>query len=111
MITMSLMYPNNLLNNFLHRVNNEKFPSPLCSCGEEIQTAKHVLFHCCLVEDTLKAEAYNLLVDIAGEECAMVDCNIALLNASRNKKFLELINQIICVQKNILHTNIELNIN
>ena len=107
-LTMSIMYPNNLLNNFLHRVNSEKFPSPLCSCGEDIQTAQHVMFRCNLVEDTLKAEAHNLLVQAVGEHEAEIDCSIPLLNASRNKRFMEITNQIINSQVNNLNIKIEL---
>ena len=107
-LTMSMMYPNNLLNSFLHRVNNEKFPSPFCSCGEEIQTAQHVLFQCNLVEDTLKSEAYNILVQTVGEEEAAMDCSIPIINASRNKRFLDIANQILENQINNLNTNIEI---
>ena len=68
----------------------------------------HVLFRCSLVEDNLKAEAYNVLVQTVGEESAAMDCSMSLVNASRNKDFLEIVNQIICSQINSLHTNIEI---
>ena len=107
-LTMSFMYPNNLLNSFLYRFNKQKFPSPLCSCGEEIQTTKHVLFQCPAVEDTLKDEAYNLMVQILGETEAAIDSSVTLLNASRNKQFMDKIHNIIICQIDNLHTSIEL---
>ena len=102
------MYPNNLLNGFLYGLNNEKFPSPLCKCGEEIQTVKHILFQCNLVEDTLKAEAYNLLVQTVGEAEAAMDSTVTLLNASRDEKFMDKLIQIIQSQLENLHTSIEI---
>ena len=107
-LTMSLMYPNNLLNSSLHHINSDKFPSSLCSCGEDVQTAKHLLLQCKLVEDALKAEAHDLLVKSLGEEEASMDCSITILNASRNKKFLEVVHQIINSQIDTLHVNVEI---
>ena len=102
------MYPNNLLNSSLHHINSDKFPSSLCSCGEDVQTAKHLLLQCKLVEDALKAEAHDLLVKAVGEEEAAMDCSITILNASRNKKFLEVVHQIINSQIDTLHVNVEI---
>ena len=55
---MSFFYENNLLNHFLYRYNPTKFITPLCDCGEEEQTAHHILFRCKLVEDDLRHRSY-----------------------------------------------------
>ena len=42
-LIMSLFYENNLLNSFLFKHDRSRWTSPLCSCGEEEQTALHLL--------------------------------------------------------------------
>ena len=106
--TMSLLYPNNLLNNSLHRIDAEKFQSPLCHCGSEVQSAHHILFRCALVDDTDKAQAYSLLEKIVGEDEAREDSHVTLLNASRCREFMSKVSDIIEQQIEHLHTSVEL---
>ena len=50
---MSLIYKNNLLNQFLYNLG--RVPSPLCSyCFMEEETAEHLLFKCSYIKDELK---------------------------------------------------------
>ena len=66
-MVMSMFYPNNTLNSFLHTINSEKFPTPTCHCGESSQTAHHVLFNCSTVDEALRLEAYSLLQQVVGD--------------------------------------------
>ena len=105
---MSLLYPNNLLNSTLHRIIPAKFPSPLCGCGNDIQTGHHILFQCNRVSKELKSEAYDTLERIVGEEEAAIDNSIIILKASRNKKFVELLAEIVQKQANNLNTSVDI---
>ena len=43
---LSLFYPNNIMNEFLHRFNSSKFVSPLCECRRGAQNSLHLLVDC-----------------------------------------------------------------
>ena len=104
---MSLLYKNNLLNSFLYKIG--RAPSPMCSgCGREEETAKHILFECTTVDESLRSEAfseYNRL-NVNTPELSHDDTFIGLLNAIKDSKF-------VCVSLRILEdfpirTSIEL---
>ena len=107
-LAMSVLYENNLLNNFLHRFNSEQYPSPLCDCGVEEQTAHHILFRCPLVNSELRVRAFNSLKQAVGSELAELDTPTTLLNASRHKNFMQQVVQIVNSIKDSLRTQIEL---
>ena len=79
---MSMLYPNNILNSFLYRIDRDKFPTPLCSCDEEEQTAHHVLFRCKLGDPDIRKELFNMLQQTVGEETASIESSTVLLKAS-----------------------------
>ena len=104
-LVISMFYPNNLLNNFTHRYNDQNFPTPICSCGEESQTSHHVLFRCNKTDETLRAETFELFKRIIGEE-AEIDNHLNLLKVCKNEKFLQNITHIVKQQKQYLRKEI-----
>ena len=104
-LLISMFYPNNLLNASLHNVNPDKFPNPICTCGEEHQTAFHVLFSCSNVPQQKRDEAAYLLETIVGEVEFATQHIIALLKAIQNKKFILTINEIVKQQMPHLRTS------
>ena len=107
-LAMSVLYGNNLLNNFLHRFNSEQFPSPLCECGTEEQTAHHILFRCPFVNSDLRVQAFSTLKEAVGRDLAELDSPITLLNASRHQNFIQQVVEIVQSIQDKLHTQIEL---
>ena len=107
-LTLSLLYDNNLLNSFLYRYNRTVFTSPLCDCGSEEQTATHLLFRCELVNSQLRSHAYIEFRLAVGNELADADSNIALLNASRSTAFICSVVTIVNSLKDRLRSHIEL---
>ena len=91
---MSFFYENNLMNHFLYRYNHTKFISPLCDCGEEEQTAHHLLFRCTFVENDLRHRAYHSLQQAVGIESAGIDSTVVLVNASRDPAFMQSMKEI-----------------
>ena len=106
-LTMSLFYENNLMNSFLHRIDNHKFPSSLCPCQTEQQTAHHISFRCPLVSIGMKVSALNSLCDALGLENYQEN-HITLLNASRSQKFLDSALEIISHLGDMLNSKITL---
>ena len=103
---MSILYENNLLNDFLHKINPVDFASPLCRCETDRETTHHILFHCPFVEAEIRTNAFNKFKEICGNS-AYCNSYIDLLNASRNKEFMTKVVQIIdCQINNKLRTNI-----
>ena len=105
---MNLMYPNNTLNSFLHSFNSEKFHSPMCSCGDSVQTAHHVLFTCSHVDEPLRLEAYRELQQVVGEADAAMESELVILKASKSTKFLQKTCEIMKIQAIHMTTHIEL---
>ena len=103
---MSFFYENNLMNQFLYRYNPTKFITPLCDCGEEEQTAHHILFRCKLVEDDLRHRSYKCLQQAVGVESAVIDSTVVLVNASREPAFMESVKQITCSVQHRLKSDI-----
>ena len=62
-LTLSLFYPNNLLNSFLYRFNKDRFITPLCGCGEGEQDATHVLTQCKMVKAVTKRKLVSLITE------------------------------------------------
>ena len=104
-LMMSMFYPNNLLNSFTNPYDSTKFPSPTCNCGEDQQTAHHVLFRCQNIDINLRDEAYEAFRQVVGDE-ADIDCHLVLLKACKNKVFIEKSMKVIEHQQNHLKTEI-----
>ena len=85
-ILMSLMYPNNLFNDFVWR-HTYQIPSPLCQkCHQTEETPYHVILQC----SARANQARQMLSEILSEEeIAQEDC-ITILNGSRHQKFIKL---------------------
>ena len=86
---MSLFYENNLLNGFLHRFNSQKFPNPLCHCGEEEQTNYHIAVGCSLLNNMNNTELIYQLKIVLGEKEVVPDNYFLLLNASKDSKVID----------------------
>ena len=89
-LLMSLFYKNNILNSSLYKIG--RVPSPLCSlCGQEEETADHIIFRCSAVDQELQRDAvttYRLANSIGDREDIEADF-IGLLNTSRNQPFVQ----------------------
>ena len=85
-------------------IHRTEVTSPLCHCGKEEQTAHHILLQCDSVDLELRSQADHYLRPSGGEMNS-----IALLNASREVKFMECVVRIMEIQKHFLRDSIELN--
>ena len=108
-IIMSMMYPNNTLNYFLHSINQDKFPSPKCDCGDSNQTAHHVLFDCGYIDESMKLEAKNLVQQVVGQADAAIESSLVLIKACQNKEVMYIISEIVKRQATHIKTTIDLN--
>ena len=103
---LSLFYPNNLQNEFLHRFNKERFPTPVCFCGSGEQNSFHLLLSCLGVSEEKRGEMERLL------EGTQYDTsyygNSLLLSKSRDERFIELCVDIISDIHHRLRTEIVL---
>ena len=108
-IIMSMMYPNNTLNYFLHSINQDKFPSPKCDCGDSNQTAHHVLFNCGYIDESMKLEAKNLVQQVVGQADAAIESSLVLIKACQNKEVMYIISEIVKRQATHIKTTIDLN--
>jgi hypothetical protein len=107
---MSLFYKNNLLNYFLFSTEKRLCPSPLCPCGEEEQTAFHLLCNCMLVDlETREQLTYHLMLgnNVNFMEELEAD-HITLLNCSRDAKFIALCREVVMTDGLDLRTKIRL---
>ena len=80
-LVVSLFYKNNLLNSFLIRFDRTILESLLCLCGEEEQTALHLLTSCS-----------HLLSMGNGVQIDELDCFglVSVLNCSRDPSFMRI---------------------
>ena len=88
---LSMFNKNNLLNGFLFTVGREKYPSPLCECQLDDQTAFHILTSCEKVDADIREVIILMLLlgnDVASADTLAVD-NISLLNCSRDELFVQ----------------------
>ena len=90
-LLMSLMYPNNLFNDFLYR-HTYQVESPLCqNCHQQEETPYHIILQCSNRAD----EARQLLNEILTEDEIAQEDYITLLNASRHEKFIKMCLEIL----------------
>ena len=105
---MGLFYNNNLLNSFLHRFDKHRFPSPLCHCQREEQTAYHVAVSCDRIDEDIRSELCANIQRVVGASDAAAENNITLLNASRDPEVMRCLFNVMNLHKNFLLTEIEL---
>ena len=89
---MSLFYRNNMLNSFLHRYDKDTWPSPLCSCEEDEQTALHILTNCPIV-GAERIEKAKHIMQVCNDTVDFADADqnpFAIINCSRDASFIEL---------------------
>ena len=85
-LLMSLMYPNNLFNDYLYR-HTYQVPSPLCqNCQQQEETPYHIILEC----SNRANEARQALGEILGEDEMGQQDYITILNGSRHESFLKL---------------------
>ena len=90
-LLMSLMYPNNLFNDFIYR-HTYQVPSPLCQqCQQEEETPYHIILQCSNQANT----ARRLLCEIMSEEEIAQGDYITILNGSRHENFVKLCLEIL----------------
>ena len=90
-LLMSLMYPNNLFNDFLWR-HTYQVQSPLCQkCHLQEETPYHIIFQCTNHANTARKMLKKILND---DEILQEDC-ITILNGSRQENFIKLCLEIL----------------
>ena len=90
-LLMSLMYPNNLFNDFLYR-HTYQVPSPLCQhCHQQEETPYHIILQC----SNRAIEVRQQLSEILTEGEIAQEDYFTLLNASRHEKFIKICLEIL----------------
>ena len=85
-LLMSLMYPNNLFNDFVWR-HTYVAPTPLCQkCHLQEETPYHIILQC---SERAQDARMMLSETLSEEEIAQEDC-ITILNGSRHENFIKL---------------------
>jgi len=114
-LTLSLLYPNNLLNLFLYQHFPMLFCSPLCDCGLTVQSVFHVVFECRgqYSVDCRSVESVKSILgghDICSQYAYMLpeDFCTVLLNHSRDPVFMLLLLQRVQECQPFLQTHITL---
>ena len=107
-LIMSLFYENNLLNSFLYKYDRSRWTTPLCICGEEEQTALHLLTSCHLNEEYIRNQASHLLSVGNGAHSDEFHCLgvVSVLNCSRDPNFIRVCKSMVeteslCLRKRI----------
>ena len=93
-ILLSFFYKQNLFNSFLYLAQSKKCPSPMCECGEDEQSAYHILTSCKLVDQVLREECKQTIVSLDGDMIPGEDY-VSILNCSRDKHFMRCLLDII----------------
>ena len=106
-MVMQMLYEQNLLNAFLYKIQRPEVISALCHCEKAEQTSYHVVLQCEKVDADLRSQAELQLSLVEGTP--HTQNSIALLNASRDKLFMECLVRIVEAQKDFLRDKIELN--
>ena len=91
--TMSLFYPNNIMNAFLYRLDNSRFVSPLCACEAGEQDGWHILTECPL-GDTAKQTQIKQMIEAADHHGAEFEVSHLLVSWIRTPTLLSLATQL-----------------
>ena len=95
-LVLSLFYPNNMLNGFLHKYDPVKYKSPLCTCGTNEQNEEHLLLYCPLVDSHLRAQMSDILFSSNNQNSSLQLITYPhLISWCRNKDFIKLCIDII----------------
>ena len=90
-LLMSLMYPNNLFNDFIWR-HTHLIASPLCQkCKQVEETPYHIILQC----SNQANQARKMLEEILSTEEIDQEDYITILNGSRHQKFVKLCLEIL----------------
>ena len=101
-----MLYEQNLLNSFLYKLQRPEVTSPLCHCGKDEQTSYHVVLQCENVNPDIRHQALQYVTFYGGAH--HTENSIALLNASRDKNFVDRLVKIVELQKDFIRDTIEL---
>ena len=93
-IILSFFYKQNLLNAFLYLAQRVKCPDPICLCGEEEQTAYHIITECRLVDCNLRRDSLQAIWRCNMTNNPPAD-NISLLNCSRDNRFMNCLTEVV----------------
>lgn len=107
-LLMSLLYENNLMNGFLHRLNRKYSESPLCYCGEAVQTSAHIIFDCTQIPEESRCHALLSLQDVIGTVGLGALNTTHILNGIRDRDFLHIVLNILYLHGDNLRKSIEL---
>ena len=91
---MSLMYENNLLNEFLYKrnlTNSDKCPN----CDNGVHTAHHILFECNNIPEEQRELAFSHLAESIGHDQAAIQSPTTILMGSRCLEFIRLCKDIV----------------
>jgi len=107
---LSLFYPNNIMNEFLHRFNSSKFDSPLCECGRGEQNSLHLLIFCPDIQLKKRNSMSELLISHPLHNILNQGYggNSMLISWSRLHKFFDLAVEITRDAEQFLRTEIKL---
>ena len=105
-LVLSLFYPNNLLNGFLHKYDPVKYKSPLCTCGTNEQNAEHILLYCPLVDPHLRTQMSDILFSSYDHKSSLQITYPYLISWCRNKDFIKLCIKIIRSARTFLKVEI-----
>ena len=87
-IVLSLLYPNNLFNTFLHYYDNQRFPSPICTCGNGQQDSLHVLMYCNHVNQDLRSKMEEIITRHPHHDLQLLSNSKFLISWSRQRDFI-----------------------
>ena len=91
---MSLMYENNLLNEFLYKrnlTNSDKCPN----CDNGVHTAHHILFECNNIPEEQRELAFSYLAESIGHDQAAIQSPTTILMGSRCLEFIRVCKDIV----------------
>ena len=89
-LAMSMFYPNNLLNSFLHRLGHALVSTPMCICQEERQTAYHIVMECGMVKKEYHDQMKKLVSEVTDNQDHMM-----FINHSRSRAFMDTLVKIV----------------
>lgn len=107
-ITLSLFYPNNLMNEFLYRYNNTTYNSPNCCCGHGCQNSQHILLHCRHIDAEKRSRMSEFLEVNSTHSDDTYGGNAFLITWSRIPTFFSLCMEIMNEASSFLRSEIEL---
>ena len=93
-LLLSLFYPNNLMNEFLHRYNPTQFVTPLCRCSYGEQNSLHILFYCRLVDENHRRKMHQFVTNHLSIMASSLNY-CSFISLSRETEFFHICQEII----------------